>query len=224
MVDCRFWALDVRAAASRARPERARRSRMSGRIFCLLTMAIASALPAQALIQFKDGSRLEGRVTRAGATRTVVTVFGTRDVADGTLDGQVSQDEAARLRAAYTGQARDVLPGFTEGRVALARWCMEQGLLSGAKAQLEAIFRVDPDSLLAQDLIVKIARTWRLDDAEDGTKPRERRRFVQNLFSKHAAKDLTTAVIAWHKVRVLDPTETLRSAPREWLRRGSTSR
>ena len=185
---------------------------MSGRISCVLTMAIATALPAQTLIQFKDGSRLEGRVTRAGATSTVVTVFGSRDVADETLDGQVSQDEAARLRAAYAGQARDVLPGFTQGHVALARWCMEQGLLSGAKAQLEAVFRVDPDSRPARDLIVKIASTWRLDAAEEGTKPRERRRFVQNLFAKHAAKDLTTAMIAWHKVKVLDPTETLRPA------------
>jgi len=185
---------------------------MSGRIHSLLMIAMASALPAQQLIQFEDGSRVEGRVTRVEGASMIVTVFGARPVVAGTLDGQVPADDVSRLRALYAEQAEDVVPGFTAGRVALARWCMEQGLLSGAKEQIEAVVRVDPDSRSANALIGEIAAAWRLDTAEGGAKPRDRRRFVKDLFSRHAAKDLTTAMIAWHKAQALDPAETLRPA------------
>lgn len=184
---------------------------MNGRIVCLAVIAIATALPAQKLIQFKDGSRLEGRVVK-GRETTIVTVFGARTVDKKALSGQASKDQLSALRAEYRSQAKEIVPGFTKGRVALARWCVEQGLLSGAKEQLEATFRLDPDSKPAHELVAEIASVWRLDPSENGTKPRDRRRFVKNLFSKHAEKDLTTAMIAWHKADALDAAETLRPA------------
>lgn len=188
------------------------------RVLLVPAAAIATAvltttamLPAQGLVEFKDGTRIEGRLV--GARKAVVkSVFGFKPIDRSLVSGQAPKSELASLKAAYEEQAGRITAGFNKGRVALARWCVAQGYLTGAKEQLEQVLRVDPDFEPAQAVLGELAATWLFEEAEASTKSRDRRRFVKNLFSKHAAESLTAAMMAAHKASRLPPDETLRPA------------
>jgi len=172
---------------------------------------LSNPLPAQGFVDFLDGSRVEGKLV--GARKgTLKSVFGYRAIDKKTVAGSVDEAAIASLRMQYQEQSGRIAAGFNGGRVALARWCIDQGLLSGAKEQLELVFKIDPDFKPAQRLAFELARTWMFEEAEGATRPRDQRRFIKNLFSTHAARDLTSAMMAAHKVSRLQPRDTLRPA------------
>jgi len=184
---------------------------MNSRTPLIAVLVMASALPAQQLLQLKDGSRVEGRL-RSGSRTAISSVFGLRFVDKGTVVGLVPSQEVEATRRSYEAQVKRTNPDDHRGRTALARWCLEQGFFTGAKEQLEAVFRRDPDCRPAQDVVARLAEEWLLDADEVGPKPRDRRRHVRSLFSRHAATDLTTAMICAHKLRDVPAEETLRPA------------
>ncbi len=184
---------------------------MKSRTPLIAILMMASALPAQQLIRLQDGSRVEARL-RSGSRAALLSVFGLRFVDKETVVGVVPSAQVDGIRESYEAQTKRANPDDNRGRAALARWCLDQGFYTGAKEQLEAVFRRDPDCRPAQELVARIAEEWLLDADEVGPKPRDRRRHIRNLFSRHAARDLTTAMICAHKLREVSAEDTLRSA------------
>ncbi|MAG56922.1 MAG: hypothetical protein CMJ83_11565 [Planctomycetes bacterium] len=184
------------------------------RILSIAALLVTTlALPAQELVRLQDGTTVQAKKKRRGKSIVLVTVFGQRSVPKAALaDQQPTRDERKQLEQAYRAQLAQVPTGFHKGRVAVARWCVGKGLLVAAKEQLKKVFRVDPDFQPAHDLCAELAQTWAFDDNETAKKARDRRKFAKTLFAKYAARDLVTAVLAYHKAKNMDKRSVFRPA------------
>ncbi len=107
------------------------------------TLALFLAVPAPAdEVELENGKIIEGkvedlgdsiRVTRSGSSVTYPKHMVRR------IEAKKTPEEA------YAESAREVKDGDLEGRVKLARWCIEKKLAAEARAEFQKVLALDPE-------------------------------------------------------------------------------
>jgi hypothetical protein len=170
-----------------------------------------AVLPAQQIFDVGNGARVEGKVRTQGRIAVLVTPFGAAEFPAAEIKA-ISEQERARLEDEYAAQATAIPAGFANGHGALARWCVEQGLLTHAKRELEISLRLDPVCPPVVALTATLARTYALDPSESGDRGRDRRQLARLLFERYGPRDMATAAIAFHKLDGFAAEEVLNGA------------
>lgn len=182
------------------------------RIATLLAVAFHAAAPlgAQELLTLRDGSRLEGTVAERAGGLLVASPLGRRQLA---RDEVQSRESAEPLRARFESHRATRPASLRSARVALARWCFEQGLTSGCIEELEAALQMGAiEDEGAMQLAGRLSAQWQVHPGEDADKGRDRREYLQGLFRDYAARGFVQAAIAYHRVEPLREDPVFRLA------------
>jgi len=176
-------------------------------------------VPPLALYRLSDKSLVEGRLLRTRQGQKLVTPFGFR-----LLGEQESARRARTTLRVLTARYREMLRGVSKGdraqNQAVALWCLKHGYLTGLRGQLNRLLAQDIDDAWALKRIAALARLYKVDESELGSRPRDARRLVDFLFEKLARQDHVGAVLAVEKARTLPRKLSFRPAIKA-VRKGS---
>jgi hypothetical protein len=175
----------------------------------LVLLLLAGGLLAQASprvaqgYRLDDGTRVEGTWQR-GELRTC---FGT--LAAAVEPARIDLD---RDRALFSERLQDTAPEFLAGLAGLARWGLGRGLYEDSRRVLAGVLHRDPDQPIARACVRDLARRFRLDPAEEGTRTRDRTALARALFGTWARRGALEAALALEKVPLLPEDRQVREA------------
>jgi cytochrome c5 len=98
------------------------------------------------VIELKDGSKIEGKITAKSGTEVMVTTEG--------IEVRISGDEIKAInglpftcdyKAAFEQKCAGLSPADIEGHFKLALWCEEHKLKDDMNAELERVLAIDPN-------------------------------------------------------------------------------
>ena len=190
------------------------------RLALVAVIALTWSLSAQEIVRWKNGGAFEGKVREVRGSLLVTSVLGQREVASGDVLSRESSKALIKDFRSHQATRPESLPS---ARLALANWCLEQGLTSGCVEELDGMIRlVGLEDEGVQKLAANLSKSWRVHPDEDAGGGRERREYIQALFRSYATKGLTQAAIAAARLRALDEDAIFRLAMSE-LRGNSES-
>ena len=194
------------------------------RTMFLLTFLVASfALlegppPKVSIHELTDGSLIEGSARKTETGIRLTTPFGVRSVAAADYRG-VSSVSPLDLRK----RAKEMLEGVARKDAAqhraVATWCIKNGYLTGLRKRLNHLLSLEVDAPWARKRVADLASVYTLHRTELAKRGRDRRKFVDFLFEKLAARDNVGAVLAVEKAASLDRELVYRAAMKA-LKRG----
>ncbi len=130
------------------------------------TVAWALAVCAE-VIELKDGSKIEGKITSKTDTEVMVTTEGIEVRINGdeikALDGM---PYACNYRALYEQKQQEVSPTDAEARFKLALWCEERQLKDEMNAEIERVLGLNPNHEGANKKLGRLffREQWRTPD------------------------------------------------------------
>jgi len=125
-------------------------------ITCVLGIAVSCGVAMADTLHLANGGKLEGKVVerRDGKLHVVLDGAGLDAVPVVIAASEVVRIEPSRTRLEeYTARASALAFVDVEGRLALALWCKEQGLLEPMRRELERVVELDPDHAQARELL-----------------------------------------------------------------------
>lgn len=178
-------------------------------IFLCTMLGIGVTSPAQEFVQLSDGTAVEAKVKQRSGRAVLKSAFGEREVSAQDVAGTVAAKE---VRQSYDNQVRDLPKANLAAKAAVAHWCANKGLLSGAKEQLQQILQADIDQASAVELAQKLAKNWRMHELEASTRKADLDELVEALFDEVGSKGPLEAVMALEKLRSIGGDIVFRGA------------
>ena len=147
----------------------------------------------------------EGRVVLRGTKATLVTVFGELRIE---RDAAMAARDSAPERLACAERAAQIPKGFAAGHAALARWCVDRGLFTMAREQMELALAIDPGHKVVHEAAAKLAErfgpVWLVDVRRDD--------IAETLLLQRAAIGRSEAAIALAAAQHVPAAELFRPA------------
>ena len=153
------------------------------------------------IYRLENGTLAEGHIVRRGGRRLLQTPLGFCALSAQSASPVVA--ELAPVVAEYRGLVKQLNPKAQKEQIAIARWCLERGYLSGLRERLNAILHRDVDEPWARKTLERIANDFRLSTLDGSEKNRDQRRFIKELLRRVARRDNVGAVLVSFKLRKL---------------------